>query len=84
MNELPQPAPPTPSSTAYSQQNAVAQPISPQAVDDKILQERATEQIESVVLQTATNPVERADNIHAIKEAYLKARFGIDLKEKAQ
>jgi hypothetical protein len=42
------------------------------------LQDRATEQTEAAILQTTTNPAERAVQIHAIKAAYIKAVYGIN------
>jgi hypothetical protein len=47
--------------------------------DPKLLQEQAIEHIEAAILQTATNPGERAKQIQAIKSAYIKARFGVSI-----
>jgi hypothetical protein len=87
MNELPQPMAPQSSDVPTSHPTQPAQAVSavaPQAVDAKALQERVAEQIESIVLQTATNPYERANQIHAIKSAFLRDRHGIELKEGPQ
>lgn len=50
------------------------------AAGRKMLQAQAVEQIEAAILQTTTSPAERALLIHNIKAAYIKARFGIDMK----
>ncbi|QQS17831.1 hypothetical protein IPL68_04115 [Candidatus Saccharibacteria bacterium] len=84
MNELPQPMAPQNSNVPMPSQSQPAQlgtSDAPQAVDAKILLERATEQIESTILQTATNPYERANQVHAIKTAFLRARHGVEAKD---
>lgn len=88
MNDLPMPAgdgqvaPGPIDATTTGQTPAVSQPVAAQAAssDPKILQDAAVEQIEAAILQTTTNPAERAVQIHAIKAAYLKNRYNIDSK----
>ena len=83
MDNLPQPMP----GGAVPVNNAVAQPSIPSPAmaavsqsDPKLLEADAVEQIEAAVLQTTTSPAERALQIHAIKTAYLKARYNIETK----
>ncbi len=84
MNELPQPSIPVAggSTTQLASHAPAGGSNVPQQLDEKVLQEKAIEQIEGIVLKTAANPSQRADEIHAVKDAYMKARFGIDLKGK--
>ncbi len=87
MNELPQPMAPQVSNVPSPSQ---AQPVESgvasmsQAVDPKILLERAAEQIDSIALQTASNPYERAQQIHSIKGAFLRAAHGVEVKDGSQ
>lgn len=85
MTDLPQPSIPVGDSTAAMQSlqaaNTTSQP--PQQIDEKMVQEKAIEQIEDIILKTAGSPSQRADEIHAVKNAYLKARFGVELKDRS-
>ena len=58
-----------------------AQQVAPATTTDpKVLQANAVEQTEAAILQTTTSPAERALQVHAIKAAYLKARYNIESK----
>ncbi len=82
MSDLPNPVPAnsgaTPTQPAQETSQATMQYSS--VADSKVLQNQAVEQIESIIAQTASSPAERAENIHAVKAAYAKARFNIDVK----
>lgn len=61
--------------------NSVTQQSAPQAegfdgLDPKLLLTRATDLVEAAILRTASNPAARSNEIHAIKAAYQKARYG--------
>lgn len=83
MDDLPIPQPTSPAAQNLNAATASTPPTgtaagSPQNPD--LLQDDAVEQIEAAILQTTTSPAERALQIHAIKTAYLKARYNIDIK----
>jgi hypothetical protein len=86
MSDLPQPLPPTnnpiePGSSSFAAVPTPGQQAQP--VSGKMLQTQAVEHIEAAILQTTTNPAERALMIHNIKAGYIKARYGIDVKGSA-
>lgn len=61
--------------------NSVPQQQVPQASglnsdDPKLLLAQATDLVETAILRTATNPAARSNEIHAIKDAYQKVRYG--------
>lgn len=51
----------------------------PTASNPKTLLEQATAQIEQIVAATPMNPSERAVQIQAVKAAYIKARYNLEI-----
>lgn len=81
MDELPIPSSGSAVPADSAQANQLPTQANPSAAaDPKALQANAAEQIEAAILQTTTSPAERAQQIHAIKAAYLKARYNIESK----
>lgn len=77
MTDLPMPVAPAANSGVTDP--AGTTPVSPALPGNPAaLQDRAIEQTEAAILQTTTNPAERAVQIHAIKAAYIKAVYGIN------
>lgn len=83
MNDLPIPV-------QQGQQNLpITQPSSEQvgtqpgaisgAVDPKDLLERATAQIEQIIASTPSDPSQRSEQAQAVKAAYIKARYNLDV-----
>lgn len=65
-----------PTAQPGSQAQPAPQPVNLNPGDSKILLAQVTELVEAAVLRTETNPMARANEIHAIKAAYQKARYG--------
>lgn len=80
MNDLPIP-------TGQAGTNQFAPPVITQAVpqmssDPKQLLDRAIEQVDQIIAQTVSDPSRRADEIQALKAAYLKARYNVEVGQK--
>jgi hypothetical protein len=76
---VPVPAQPQTQSAVPAAASQGTQPVGGQ-LDEKSLQAQSVEQIEAAILQTMSNPSERALLIHNIKAGYIKAKFGVDMK----
>ncbi|PID30759.1 hypothetical protein CSA80_04100 [Candidatus Saccharibacteria bacterium] len=74
------PPPQEADSQTPSSQGAVSSDMA-QGADAKLLQQEAARKIEQIILQTPTDPLERSNQIHAVKSAFLKAQYGIDTKD---
>ncbi len=83
MNDLPMPIQQGQQNSPIPQPQG-AQTVSPVAAmppvaDPKVLLERATAQIEQIVAVTPSSPSDRAEQIQAVKAAYIKARYNLEI-----
>ncbi len=83
MDNLPTPEQQGPSPMAQQTTPQESSPIAPaesvQATNDPgALLTQAIEQVESVIANTATSPSDRADQIHAVKAAYLNGAYNLN------
>ncbi len=90
MTDLPLPTSGVPDVQTSVPQETQAQPqdlgggVSSAIADPKLLQDKTIEQIEAVIVQTATNPAERAQQLQSIKAAYIRTRYGVDINGTVQ
>lgn len=85
MNDLPAPVqqgqyPPATQPGVASQsapQSAVGNTVTP-----KELLEKATTQVEQIVAGTPASPYERAEQLHAVKAAYVRALYNVEIGSK--
>lgn len=77
MSELPTPQYQT-NSGVPDPAHVPAVPSAAQPADPKQLLAHASGQVEKTIAGTKTDPSKRADEVHAIKANYLKARYGIE------
>lgn len=61
------------------EQDAVQAEPTPGTTDPKELLERATVQAEQIIASTPSDPSQRAEQIQAVKAAYIKARYKLDV-----
>ena len=82
-NNLPTPVQPgsqnTPAYTPQAVQPVGQSPAAPVSTNPKLLLDQATAQIEQIVAATPSSPSDRAIQVQAVKAAYIKARYNLEI-----